>query len=206
MTRTDPLDDLAAECDAIASNGQLAEELGKYLDGNPIIEESLDTLLAQLAMVAGARWQDVAEVLRPLARRGWHIGRWLPTFLLVDGPLGRLLRDSASPLNRYLRTQHVACPMLAEARDALSSDFFRRVRNGFAHWSFHWTDDAAAKTSWITIINWETGREEERLTLLDAEALHLFAFTVIETLDKKLLRRIRAEVGARSSRLARPEQ
>ena len=48
--------------------------------------------------------QQAAAELRPLARRGWHLSRWLPTFLLIDGPLGRLLRDHQSPLAKILKT------------------------------------------------------------------------------------------------------
>jgi hypothetical protein len=86
---------------------------------------------------------------------------------------------------------HAVSPVLAESRDTLNSDFFRRVRNGFAHWSFHWTDDGETRTSWITIINWESGAEVARLSLLEAEALHVFAFSLIETIDKELLRATR---------------
>jgi hypothetical protein len=89
VVRADPLADLATECRAIAADTSLSHDLREYLDANPIIENSLTTLLAHLAMAAGVRWHDAAPILHPLARRGWHIGRWLPTFLLVDGPLGR---------------------------------------------------------------------------------------------------------------------
>jgi hypothetical protein len=157
----------------------------RYLDSYPIIRESLESVLAQLAMVAGVRWQSTAVALQPLARRGWHIGRWLPTFLLIDGPLGRLLRDRNSPINACLRRSPREFPLLASARDAFNSDLFRRVRNGFGHWSFQWRDEPGV--SWITIVHWETGAVEASLSLLEAEALHVLSFAVIETIDKEIL-------------------
>jgi hypothetical protein len=162
--------------------------LKQYLQSNPIIQDSLETLLAQLAMAANVRWQDVPEIQQGLARRGWHIGRWLPTFLLIDGPLGRLLRDPNSPLNSRLRNDHKSLPLLANARDAFNNDLFRRVRNGFGHWSFFWKD--VGQSSEITIINWESGAEEARLSLLEGEALHFVSHSVIYSVDEEILRRL----------------
>ena len=157
-----------------------------YLLSCPIIQDSVETVLAQLAMAAATRWQSVAEVLRPLARRGWHIGRWLPTFLLVDGPLARFLRDSNSPLNLVLRKEPRRFRLLEQARDAFNNELFRLVRNGFGHWSFVWLEESGG--SCIRILHWETGHETAKLTLLEAEALHIFTFSVIEVLDEEFFK------------------
>ncbi|MHB1422588.1 MAG: hypothetical protein ACYC3I_05220 [Gemmataceae bacterium] len=156
----------------------------------PIVQESLETLLAQLAMSANVPWQDVPPIQQSLARRGWHIGRWLPTFLLIDGPLGRLLKDKESPLTQLLRDDHKKSllPLLANARDAFNNDLFRRVRNGFGHWSFFWKD--VGQSSVITILNWEKGTEEARLSLLESEALHFVSYSVIYSIDEEILRRV----------------
>ena len=186
--RADPQSDLRSECRNLAADSVWIAKLKQYLQSNPIIQESLETLLAQLAMAANVRWPDVPAIQQGLARRGWHIGRWLPTFLLIDGPLGRLLRDANSPLNDRLRNDHSSLPLLANARDAFNNGLFRRVRNGFGHWSFFWKD--VGQSSEITIINWETGAEEARLSLLEAEALHFVSYSVIYSLDEEVLRRL----------------
>jgi hypothetical protein len=180
-----PMSELRAECRRIAESEEWLQDGSGYLALYPIIRESVESVLAQLAMAAGVRWQSTSPVLQPLARRGWHIGRWLPTFLLIDGPLGRLLRDRNSPINTCLRRAPADFPLLASARDAFNSDLFRKVRNGFGHWSFQWRDEPGV--SWITIVHWETGTVEASLSLLEAEGLHILTFAVIEAIDKEIL-------------------
>jgi hypothetical protein len=184
--RQQPLTDLCAECRAIVSDQEWRQTIRAYLRSRPIIQDSVETVLAQLAMAAGTSWQTVAEILRPLARRGWHIGRWLPTFLLVDGPLARFLRDGSSPLNLVLRREARRFPLLEQARDAFNNDLFRLVRNGFGHWSFVWQEEPGG--SCIRILHWESGQETAKLTLLEAEALHIFTFSVIEILDSEFFK------------------
>ena len=124
-------------------------------------------MLAQLAMAAGVRWQDTKGDLQPLAYRGWHIGRWIPTFLLIDGPLGKLLRDTNSPIAQMLsedarlKPQARLYPPLCSARDVFNCELFRMVRNGFAHWSFCWSGQGGE--AMITIVDWKTGTEQERV-------------------------------------------
>lgn len=155
-----------------------------YLAQTPIIEQSMRMLLAHLAMASAVRWQDTAPILRPLARQGWHLGRWLPTFLLIDGPFGRLFRGVDSPVSQALRSDRAAFPLLTAARDAFNHDLFRRLRNGFGHWSFI-CDDSGTEAQ-IRIIHWETGRDELRIGLLEAEALHFFTYCIIEAVDEAM--------------------
>src|SRR6185312_14487299 len=138
--RSNPRTDLDSECRTLAEDSEFTKSLASYLADNPVVVQSLDNVLAQLAFSAGIHWRQASEILRPLARQGWHLSRWLPTFLLIDGPLGRLLRNKQSPLAARLRLDHAALPLLANSRDAFNHDLFRRVRNGFAHWSFTWHD------------------------------------------------------------------
>jgi len=151
-------------------------------------------MLAQLAMAAGVRWQETKADLQPLAYRGWHIGRWLPTFLLIDGPLGKLLRDTNSPIAQILKhdakikQEARSYSLLCSARDAFNCELFRVVRNGFAHWSFHWS--GSGRDAVITIIDWKTGVRQEKLSLLEAEALHWLTTEVIYALDACVLRKI----------------
>jgi hypothetical protein len=192
--QTDPLSKVEHECTSLGSDQSRREAISKYLSGNPIIKESLESMLAQLAMAAGVKWQDTSAELQPLAYRGWHIGRWLPTFLLIDGPLGKLLRDPNSPIAQLLkqdarsRLDARSYPLLCSARDAFNSELFRVVRNGFAHWSFHWSGHG--REAQITIIDWKTGVRQETISLLEAEALHWLTARVIYALDACLLRKI----------------
>jgi hypothetical protein len=183
----DPRAGLIAECEILGSDSEFLIELKSYLAKNPVILQSLDTVLAQLAFSAGVHWQQASETLQPLARRGWHLSRWLPTFLVIDGPLGRLLRDTNSPLAKTLKTTRGAYPLLSSARDLFNNDFFRRIRNGFAHWSFTWQDQG--NTAQISIINWDSGAQEAEMTLLEAEALHFISASIIQVIDQSLLRK-----------------
>jgi hypothetical protein len=147
--------DLDSECKIVANDPDFQRSLSAYLADNPVIVQSLDMARAQLAYSAGVHWQQASDILQPLARWGWHLSRWLPTFLLIDGPLGRVLRDRTSPLATTLRVRHAELPLLANSRDGFNHDLFRRIRNGFAHWSFTWHDSGASAT--INIINNENG-------------------------------------------------
>ena len=189
-----PLQKIHQERTSLLSDHRKREAIAKYLSANPIIKESLESMLAQLAMAAGVRWQETKADLQPLAYRGWHIGRWLPTFLLIDGPLGKLLRDTNSPIAQILKLdarikqEARSYSLLCSARDAFNCELFRVVRNGFAHWSFHWS--GSGRDAVITIIDWKTGVRQEKLSLLEAEALHWLTTEVIYALDACVLRKI----------------
>ena len=128
---------LVDECQSIVKNPLRVDAFRQYLRDNPSIQKTVLTFISHLAMATSVPWQSTPEVVRPVARWGWHIGRWLPTFLIVDGPLGRFLRNTDSPLVAMLRTDHASFPVLSQARDAFMHDFFRQVRNGFGHWAFY---------------------------------------------------------------------
>ena len=182
-----PYSDLLRECRMLASDEASLKAFQVYLLANPIIQQTVETLLSHLAMAANVRWQDVPVVVQPLARRGWHISRWLPTFLIVDGPLGRFLKSSDSPLNSILRKEYTTYPALAQARDIFNHDLFRQVRNGVGHWSFLWEEKGNSPR--LVMIDWESNRPTATITLLEGEALHLVAFSVIEALDQEVLSR-----------------
>jgi hypothetical protein len=184
--RVDPIAELHAECRVLVSDEERRGRIVEFLTSNPIISEALSTLLAQLAMATSVRWQDTSVKVQPLSWRGWHLGRWIPTFLLVDGPLGRLLRAQQSPLNELLRRNHMSFPLLAEARDTFNHELFRIVRNGFAHWSFTWRGTSPG-ASHIAIIDWKTGEQQAELSLLEAEALHFITARVIMAIDQEIL-------------------
>jgi hypothetical protein len=191
----EPASTLTLECRAVATDEPSRAEFRSYLRANPIIQQTVETLLSHLAMTANVRWQDIQGLVQPLARRGWHIARWLPTFLIIDGPLGRFLRAADSPLNSLLRKDHAKYPVLAQARDAFNHDLFRQVRNGVGHWSFQWEE--VGNGTRLVMMNWESGQPTATITLLEAEALHLVSFSVIEALDREVFSRVnpRADAG-----------
>lgn len=182
----EPVARVGAECRALASDRIFMGLLGTFLDANPIIEASCRSMLAQLALAAGVQWRDTAPILQPLSRRGWHIGRWLPTFLLISGPLGHLLRGGSSPLNQRLRGRDTGLPLLSEARDVFNNNDFRLLRNGFGHWSFEWNDTLPVAE--VRIVDWETGKETVTLSLLECEAFHYLTASVVQAIDDELFK------------------
>jgi hypothetical protein len=190
LQEADPRASLRSECRTLLANGEFRSRLADYLLANPVIPHTVETVLAQLAFSAGANWQSAREILQPLARRGQHLARWLPTFLIVDGPLGKLLRQRPSPLAEALQAGHSTSPLLASARDAFNNDLFRKVQNGLAHWSFTWTDLGGLAR--IDIFHFETGAKEAEVSSLEAKALHYLAASVIQVLEEELIRKVDA--------------
>lgn len=184
-----PFDDLYADCASITNNANNLEALRNYLTANPIIQDSLDMLLAYLAISSSVRWQDTSPALYPFSRMGWYLNRWLPTFLIVDGPLGRIFKAPDSPLYKLLRSEHRLYPTLCQARDLINHDTFRLVRNGFGHWSFRWQQTQLDPPN-IEMVNWETGATTIKIDLNFAEALHLASFAVFEAMAKVIFAKV----------------
>lgn len=183
-----PRANLESECRLLISDPTYKEEFRSYLASNPIIQDTVETLISNLAMTTNANWRDTPQLVHQAARRGWHISRWLPTFLIIDGPLGRFLKSSDSPLNSLLKREYKKYPTLAQARDIFNHDLFRKVRNGFGHWAFRWEERVDG--SHIVMMDWETGKPTVTITLLEAEALHLTAFATISALNEEVFTRI----------------
>src|SRR5690349_7918827 len=77
--RATPQDDLWAECSALSQDTATMAALKSFLNDNPIVVASLESMMAQLAMAAGSNWKETDKALQPLSRRGHSIGRWLPS-------------------------------------------------------------------------------------------------------------------------------
>lgn len=183
-----PYSDLITECRVLIQHEPTSLAIRTYLQTNPIIQETVETLLAHLAMASNAKWQDTPIEVRSIAKSGWCINRWLPTFLIIDGPLGRFLLNQDSPINQILKKEYRTYPTLAQARDAFGHELFKQVRNGFGHWSFSWERQQPEEK--IRIIDWETGNTITSITILECDALHLLAFSVIEVLDKEVFKKV----------------
>ena len=159
------------------------DELRAYLRAHTTLPRSVEMLLTSIAMAADANWRAAPEHLLPIRARGWFLGRWLPTFLIFDGPIGRFMRSDDSPLaSRY----GSSFPMLTGARDFIADKTFRALRNGFAHWSFDW--EVVERESFVVAYEWERDLPIAKLHQAEADAYHIAAFALVENLDSTLLR------------------
>lgn len=182
-----PYSDLVRDCTSLRTDAAVLRDFTDYLQTNPIICNSIETFLAHVSVASFARCQDIPMPAQLYAWRGVWIGRWLPAFLVIDGPLGHFLRASISPLNVMLRRNHAGYPTLAQARDLFNHDLFRHVRNGVGHWSFVFEGTGVDDTR-LVCFNWETGSRTAEVSVLEAEALFLASFSIVECLDRFVFR------------------
>jgi len=61
-----------------------------------------------------------------------------------------------------------------------------KLRHAFAHWSFRWS--VAGDDSEIVGIDQDTGSETVRLTLKEADAFHIVAYSIIEAINDVFIR------------------
>lgn len=139
-------------------------------------------LFTCISMAARAEWKSVSDDIKPIVARGWFLGRWIPTFLIIDGPIGRFMAGDDSPLrSRY----GASLPMLTAARDFLADRTFRLLRNGFAHWGFDW--EVVGKDSFVVAYDWERDLPIAKLHQSEADAYHIVTFALVEVLHKSML-------------------
>ena len=105
-TAPKPFTDLRDECERLAADAEFARELKAFLRSRTVIRRAVQMFYTQIAMSARAQWDEVAEDIRPVTARGWFLSRWMPTFLIIDGPIERLLCGSPSPFEARLGSQY----------------------------------------------------------------------------------------------------
>jgi hypothetical protein len=157
-------------------------ELRQHLAPRTILRRAIVSFFTYISMSARARWDDAPEELRPVVARGWFLGRWLPTFLVIDGPIGRFLAAEGSPLKARLGP---ALPVLTAACAMLGDKTFRTLRNAFAHWGFDW--EVVGGESYVVAYDWERDLPIAKLHQEEADAFHICAFALIEVLDDVLI-------------------
>src|SRR5712692_5100322 len=86
-----PFTELNAECLRLTSDTAFRGELASYFRAHTMVRRAVQMLFTSVAMAARAQWKDAPEAIRPVAARGWFLGRWIPTFLIIDGPIGRFM-------------------------------------------------------------------------------------------------------------------
>jgi hypothetical protein len=163
-----------------------------------VVRLSVHSFVAHVSVAANVRLDHVPPPQRPLAPVGTRLARWLPTFLVIDGPLGRFLRTPASPVARLVQRQAAAYPTLAQARDLFNNELFRQVRNGLAHWAFAWEQTPRGER--LVCFDEKSGARGAAVSVLEAEALHVASFEVIRSLDQHILALADGGAGSRARR------
>ena len=181
-----PYSDIEDECSKITLDTFFVKGLKEYFQNNPLLSKAVEMFFTYIAISARAKWDAVPNSMRPITARGWFLGRWIPTFLIIDGPIGRFFSKSDSPLFLCLKTKYRTYPMLASARDFLANSFFRRLRNGFGHWSFHW--EVINGESSVVVYDWTDGSITARMTQKQADAFHIVTFAIIEVIEEWIIR------------------
>jgi hypothetical protein len=172
-----PYTALQAECLALSTEESFIIDLRAYLRTHSIVTRALEMFFTCIAMAARAQWDNVPEHIRPITARGWFIGRWLPTFLIIDGPIGKFICSESSPLYSRCGPNR---PILSSAKDFLNERHFKLLRNGFAHWGFDW--EVVGNESYVIAYDWERDLPTAKLHQTEADAFHIIAFALIEVL------------------------
>lgn len=181
-----PYTDLEQECTAISQDPNHQQLFKSYFEENRRILQTVDTFLSNYSVAAHAKADKIPWPERLLAKQGVWIIRWLPTFLVIDGPLGKLLRSSNSPLHALLRSSHGKFPILAQGRDLFNNNLFRLVRNGVAHWAFVF--EGQGEHERLICFDWENGEKTAEISILEAEAFNMSSFSIIECLDQSIFK------------------
>ncbi|MBM3783511.1 MAG: hypothetical protein FJW30_04075 [Acidobacteria bacterium] len=164
-------DDLYAQTDVRA-------DVSSYLGRNPSVGSAVEMLFTSIAMSARADWRATPVSVRGVAARGWFLGRWIPTFLVLDGPIMRFLNSEA-----FRRQTGSAVPLRA-VRAFFSNRDFMLLRHAFAHWSFSWRTDG--NDSEILALG-RSPDEEVRVSRAEADAFHIITFALVEAVHDVFL-------------------
>jgi hypothetical protein len=173
-----PFTELREECVRLMSDSSFCKDLEVYLGSHQIIARAIEMFFNHVGVSARNNWDEgIPEEFLTYAARGWFLGRWLPTFLIIDGPIGRFICKGGSPLFEKLKSQYKVYPLLASARDFLNNDLFMKLRHGFAHWSFDWI--VVGDESYVVSYDWETDVLTAKLHQEEADAFYIIAVQLI---------------------------
>lgn len=181
-SQNQPFSALSDECRRLMTDEAFRQSLQDYVRVHTSLPRAVQMLFTCISMAARARWQEVPDEIKPIVARGWFLGRWLPTFLIIDGPIGRFVSAGDSPFKDRYGSNWV---MITAARDFLVEKTFRLVRNGFAHWGFDW--EVVGNNSYVVAYDWERDLPIARLHQSEADAYHIVAFAFVEVLNDVIL-------------------
>lgn len=128
-----PYRELERSFAAAADSPNVTQDLAAAVLSMPSLIGAMETFFSAIAMAASAEWWRLPAVHRGAAARGWFIGRWLPTALIVDGPIVRFIRSKAF---RRLDGEHIE--QVRAVRRFLGETAVVAFRHALAHWSFAW--------------------------------------------------------------------
>ena len=169
-----PYSALQAECLGLMSDSEFIVELENYLNQRNFIARSVDMFLNYMSVSE----RQKLDWNKPIVAMGQNLIRWVPTFLVIDGPVGRFLRWEESPIHERLGNN---IPLLTDARSILDNKDFKNLRHGFAHWNFDWES-----SNKIHLIAYKTDKDSisTKLLLSEVDAFHIVAFSITEILDE----------------------
>jgi hypothetical protein len=136
-------------------------------------------LFTSISMSARADWRSAPPRVPGVVARGWFLGRWLPTFLVLDGPILRFLKSAA------FRRQDPVISLLRNVRAFFDTRDLMLLRQAFAHWSFRW--ETEGDDSFIVGLG-DSTTETVRASRAEIDAFHLVTFALIEAIDEVFLR------------------
>jgi len=182
-----PFTKLREESLSLMKDSAFWKDLEDYLKNQKIATHAVRMFFTQISMSARTNWHDAPDWIGPVTARGWFLGRWIPTFLIIDGPIGRFVCKGGIPLFENLKDQYSTYPLLASAQDFLNNNFFTDFRNGFAHWTFD--GEVVGHESYLVSYSWETGKVTAKLHQKEVDAFHIIASVLIEVLDEVIISR-----------------
>lgn len=164
---------------ALDAQEPVHEDVSAYLATNPSVASAVEMLFTSIAMSARADWQAAQVAMRGVASRGWFLGRWIPTFLVLDGPIMRFLTSVA------FRRQSGSTDLLRAVRAFFSNRDLMLLRHAFAHWLFSWRTDGTDSQ----ILGFgRTPTEEVRVLRSEADAFHIITFALVEVIHEVFLK------------------
>ena len=181
-SESQPYTALLNECQQLIEDESFSKGLRDYIRVHTTLPRGVEMLFTCISMAARARWEDVPDGIKPFVARGWFLGRWLPTFLIIDGPVGRFLSANDSPFTNFYGPNW---PIVTAAKDFLGERTFKLVRNGFAHWGFDW--EVVGENSYIVAYDWERDLPVAKLHQAEADAYHIVVFALIEVFNDIIL-------------------
>jgi hypothetical protein len=173
-----PYSEIEVEFRVLMADPSFQQSLATYLRIHTGLHRAVTMLYTFIAMSATAKWDDGPLEHRGVKARGWFLGRWIPTFLIIDGPIGRFLADQDSPFQPYFGSKY---PLLTSARDFLNDRLFKLLRNGFAHWAFDW--EVVGAESYVVAYDFERDLPTAKMHQGECDAYHIVAFGLVEVLD-----------------------
>lgn len=166
-----PYSEMIAAFRDLYSQDDVRADVSAYLASNPSVGSAVEMLFTSIAMSARADWRATPVSMRGVAARGWFLGRWIPTFLVLDGPIMRFLKSEA------FRRQTGSSLLFKAIRAFFMNRDFMSLRHGFAHWSFSW--EVEGGDSLITALGLDSG-EQVQVLRTEADAFHIVTFALVE--------------------------